>query len=154
VIDDFRHRTSLQVRFRDIDAFGHVNNAVFGSYVEQARVTYLLDVLDIDGPFSRLPLILARLEIDFRTPILFGEEIVVASRVVRIGRTSFAMQHEVRAGADQHLAAEVSSVLVCFDYTTSRPTRVPDAWRTAMIRHEGHPLDTDAPRAASAAAAR
>ncbi|HEY7331820.1 MAG TPA: thioesterase family protein, partial [Candidatus Limnocylindria bacterium] len=43
--DDFRHRTSVQVRFRDIDAFGHVNNAVVSSYVEQARVTYLREVL-------------------------------------------------------------------------------------------------------------
>ena len=43
--DDFRHRTRVEVRFRDIDAFGHVNNAVVASYVEQARIRYLLDVL-------------------------------------------------------------------------------------------------------------
>jgi acyl-CoA thioester hydrolase len=60
VTDAYRHRTTLQVRFRDIDAFKHVNNAVFFSYVEQARIRYLLDVLEPDRPFDRLPLILAR----------------------------------------------------------------------------------------------
>ena len=66
--DDFRHRTPLQVRFRDIDAFGHVNNAVFFSYVEMARIKYLLDVLEVEADFSTLPLILARVELDFRSP--------------------------------------------------------------------------------------
>ena len=70
--DDYRHRTSLEVRFRDIDAFGHVNNAVFLSYVEQARIRYLLDVLQPETGFDRLPLILARVELDFRSPIGFG----------------------------------------------------------------------------------
>ncbi len=77
--DEFRHRTPLQVRFRDTDAFGHVNNAVFFSYIELARIRYLLDVIQPAEPFERMPLILARVELDFRSPIMFGEDVEVAT---------------------------------------------------------------------------
>lgn len=130
--DEFRHRTSVQVRFRDIDAFGHVNNAVFFSYVELARIRYLLDVLKPEEPFDRLPLILARVELDFRSPIAFGEEVSVETRVNRVGRTSFAMSHRMTAGPEGRLAADVQTVLVVYDYEAARPMPVPDEWRTRM----------------------
>ncbi|HEX2193896.1 MAG TPA: acyl-CoA thioesterase, partial [Candidatus Limnocylindria bacterium] len=73
--DDFRHRTRLQVRFRDIDAFGHVNNSVVSTYVEQARVTFLRDVLGLQpvGPEDRMPLILAMIRVDYRSPIVLED---------------------------------------------------------------------------------
>lgn len=150
--DDFRHRTTLQVRFRDIDAFGHVNNAVFFSYVEQARIRYLLDVLEPGTGFDRLPLILAHVQIDYRSPILFDDEIVVETRVDRIGRTSFAMSHRMTAAADGRLVGDVDSVLVTYDYAAARPMPVPDEWRAKMGAHEGRTFDTDAPRPRAAAA--
>ncbi|HEX9609438.1 MAG TPA: thioesterase family protein [Candidatus Limnocylindria bacterium] len=150
--DEFRHRTSLQVRFRDIDAFGHVNNAVFFSYVEQARIRYLLDVLASGQPFDRLPLILARVELDFRSPIFFGDEVTVETRVDRIGRSSLGMSHRMTAGADGRLVGDVRTVLVAYDYEASAPIPVPDEWRARIAEHEGRALDTDAPRPAAAAA--
>jgi acyl-CoA thioester hydrolase len=152
VTDDFRHRTTLQVRFRDIDAFGHVNNAVFFSYVEQARIRYLLDVLEPGTGFDRLPLILAHVEIDYRSPIFFDDEIVVETRVDRIGRTSFAMSHRMIAAVDDRLVGDVDSVLVTYDYPAARPMPVPDEWRARMGAHEGRSFDADAPRPRAAAA--
>jgi acyl-CoA thioester hydrolase len=137
VTDAFRHRTTLQVRFRDIDAFGHVNNAVFHTYVELARIEYLLAVIGSERPFDRLPLILAHAAIDFRSPIRFGEEVTVETRVDRIGRTSFAMTHRMSAGPDGHLVADVDSVLVTYDYEAERPIPVPDDWRERIGAHEG-----------------
>lgn len=152
VTDEYRHRTTLQVRFRDIDAFGHVNNAVFFSYVELARIRYLLDVLRSDDPFDRLPLILARVELDFRSPIAFGEDVVVDTRVDRVGHTSFAMSHRMTAGADERLVGDVQTVLVTYDYASSRPIPVPADWRRRFDDHEGRTLDADVPRPAAAAA--
>ena len=146
--DDFRHRTSVQVRFRDTDAFGHVNNAVFFSYVELARIRYFLDVLKPDGPFDRMPLILARVELDYRSPILFGEEVEIETRVDRIGRSSIAMSHRMTASPDGRLVGEVQSVLVTYDYAASRPMPVPDGWRRLLGEHEGRPLEADAAVAA------
>ncbi|HJP71595.1 MAG TPA: thioesterase family protein [Candidatus Limnocylindria bacterium] len=150
--DDFRHRTTLEVRFRDIDAFGHVNNAVFFSYVEQARIRYLLDVLDSEASFERMPLILARVELDYRSPIFYGEAVTVDTRIDRIGRTSFAMSHRMTAGRDERLVGEVQSVLVTYDYAAASPIPVPDAWRTRFADHERRSFETDAPRPQAAAA--
>lgn len=141
--DDYRHHTSVQVRFRDMDAFGHVNNAVFFSYVELARVRYLLDVLDPDRPFDRMPLILARVELDFRSPIAFGEDVTVDTRVERVGRSSFGMRHRMTAGADARLAGDVQTVLVTYDYDSARPMPVPSDWRRRFAEYEGRALETD-----------
>ena len=141
VTDDFRHRTALQVRFRDVDAFGHVNNAVFFSYVEQARIRYLLDIIQPPERFERMPLILARVELDYRSPIFFGEEVVVETRIDWIGRTSFGMSHRLSAGDDRRLVAESSTVLVAYDYEASRPMPVPDEWRRQAAAHEGRSLE-------------
>jgi acyl-CoA thioester hydrolase len=151
VTDEYRHRTSVQVRFRDIDAFGHVNNAVFFTYVELARIRYLLDVIKPPTRFDRLPLILARVELDFRSPIEFGEEVTVETRVERIGRTSFAMRHRMTAGPDGRLAGDVHTVLVAYDYGTARPIPVPDEWRAKIGQHEGRTCETAASQPAAAA---
>jgi acyl-CoA thioester hydrolase len=153
VTDEYRHRTTLHVRFRDIDAFGHVNNAVFFSYVEQARIDYLLEVLESAGPFDRLPLILARVELDYRSPIMFGEDVVVDTRVDRIGGSSIAMTHRMTAGTDARLVGDVQSVLVTYDYDAARPMPVPDEWRRRIGEHERTSFEADAPRPTTAAAA-
>jgi acyl-CoA thioester hydrolase len=139
VTDGLRHLTPLQVRFRDTDAFGHVNNAVFLTFLELARIRYLLDILEPDETFDRLPLILARVELDFRSPIQFGEDVEVATQVDRIGRSSIA---------DHRLVGEAQSVLVTYDYAIARPMPVPDEWRRRIGEYEGRPLETDAAVAA------
>ena len=146
--DELRHRTPLQVRFRDTDAFGHVNNAVFFTYIELARIRYLLDVLQPAEPFERMPLILARVELDFRSPIMFGEDVEVATQVDRIGRSSIAMSHRLTAGTDGRLVGEAQSVLVTYDYAAARPMPVPDEWRSRIAQHEGRPLEANAAVAA------
>jgi acyl-CoA thioester hydrolase len=154
VIDEFRHRTRLEVRFRDIDAFRHVNNAAFFTYIEQARIRYLCDLLDVEA-VERLPLILAAVQIDFRSPILYGQEVEIGTRVNWIGRTSFSMSHHLTATPDDRLVAEADSILVAYDYATEKPMPVAEAWRAAFARWEGRELarPTEAPAAAVAAKA-
>ena len=94
-----------RVRFRDVDSFGHVNNAVYSTYLEQAR-------LDALGGLGSV--ILARVEIDFRAEVNVGEDVEVRSRCTRIGTKSIELEHEILANG--RLAAEAKSVLVGFDY--------------------------------------
>ena len=149
--DDFRHRTSLQVRFRDIDAFGHVNNAVFFSYVEFARIRYFLDVLQPEAGFERLPLILAQVALDFRSPIRFGDDVEIQTRIDGIGRASIAMSHRMMARNEDRLVGDVQSVLVTYDYSSASSIPVPDDWRRRIGEHEGRTFETDAPRQNAAA---
>ena len=140
--DDYRHRTPVQVRFRDIDAFGHVNNAVVSSYVEQARVTYLRDVLGLDpvGPEDRMPLILAMIKLDYRSPIFLDDRLDIGSRVDWVGRTSLHMSHHLQQQEGRELAT-AASVLVTYDYDAARPMPVPEAWRATLSAHEGRELE-------------
>jgi acyl-CoA thioester hydrolase len=138
VSDDFRHRTRIEVRFRDIDSFGHVNNAVIATYVEQARVRFLRDVVAVD-PVGKMPLILGMIRIDYLSPIFLADDVQVGSRIDWIGNTSISMSHLLQA-ADRDLARS-SSVLVAYDYENGRPMAVPDDWRAAFAAHEGRSLE-------------
>jgi acyl-CoA thioester hydrolase len=139
VIDRFRHRTRLDVRFRDIDAFRHVNNASFFTYIEEARIRYLVDVLKLDA-VERMPMILAAVKIDFRAPILFGQEVDIGTVVDWIGRSSFSMSHRLIASPDGRLVAEADTILVAYDYAAEESIAVPDDWRAAFAAWEGHDL--------------
>ena len=137
---DFRHRTRLEVRLGDLDPFGHVNNAVIATYVEQGRVLYLRDVLGTGADPVSMPFILAMLKIDYLSQVLFSDTVNVASRVDWIGRTSVGMSHLLTSQDDRELARS-EAVLVAFDYEAEKPTPVSDAWRATMVAYEGRPLD-------------
>jgi acyl-CoA thioester hydrolase len=139
VIDAFRHRTRLEVRFRDIDAFRHVNNAAFFTYIEEARIRYLCDLLEIEA-VERLPMIMAAVQIDFKSPILYGQEVEIGTRVDWVGNTSFSMSHHLTASPQARIVAQAATILVAYDYETEAPMPVPDAWRNAFAGWEGRDL--------------
>lgn len=137
---DFRHRTRLEVRLGDLDPFGHVNNAIVASYVEQGRVLYLRDVLGTGVDPVSMPFILAMLKIDYIAQILFTDTVEVETRVDWIGRTSVGMSHRL-TGREARELARSEAVLVAFDYQLEKPMPVPDDWRATIVAHEGRPLD-------------
>ena len=111
-----------RVRFRDCDAMGHVNNAVYSTYLEEARIGVLGDLFDF---------ILARVEIDFRSELRMGEEVEVRTRCPRIGTKSFDLEHAV-ATSGGRVVAEAKSVLVSYDYKLGESVVVPDALRERL----------------------
>ena len=140
MIDEFRHRTRLEVRLGDLDPFGHVNNAVIATYVEQGRVLYLRDVLGTGVDPVSMPFILAMLKIDYLSQVMFSDTVEVGSRVDWIGRTSIGMSHLLINQEARELARS-EAVLVAFDYEVEKPMPVSDDWRAIMSAHEGRPLD-------------
>lgn len=142
--DDFRHSTRLEVRLGDLDPFGHVNNAVIATYVEQGRVLYLRDVLGTGADPVSMPFILAMLKIDYLSQVMFSDTVHVASRVDWIGRTSVGMSHLI-TNQDGRRLAHSDCVLVAFDYTIEKPSPISDEWRALMVAHEGRPLDRPVP---------
>jgi acyl-CoA thioester hydrolase len=120
---DFIHRET--VRFRDVDALGHVNNAVFLTYLEEARIAFLVP---LGAEVSNM--ILARVEIDFRAPLRMGDEIEIGVRPANVGTKSFELEYEVRS--DDEVAAEAKTVLVSFDYESGRSIELPESWREAL----------------------
>ena len=130
----------MEVRLGDLDPFGHVNNAVIATYVEQGRVLYLRDVLGTGADPVSMPFILAMLKIDYLAQTMFDDPVEVLSRVDWIGRSSVHMSHQL-TGYEGRELARAEAVLVAFDYTVEKPMPVPDHWRATMAEYEGHPMD-------------
>lgn len=137
----FRFRTPIHVRWSDCDPFGHVNNAVYLTYLEQARFAYWHEVLP-DVPFPGL--ILARIEIDYRAQAFPDEHLELFTGIVAMGTTSFTVDYEIRK-MDGTVVARARSVQVFFDYATSRPVPIASDFRERVHAYEGTSDLTSAP---------
>jgi acyl-CoA thioester hydrolase len=137
-MSDFKLRVPIQIRFRDTDAMGHVNNAVFLTYLELARMKYWEQITGAKD-YSRVDFILASAEIDFRSPLKLGEEVAVHTRVSALSRSSFAMEYRVVAGKAERLVAEASTVQACYDYEKGKVKRLEEDTRRAIAEFENDP---------------
>lgn len=143
---DFAHRREIQVRFADTDAMGHVNNAVYLTYCEIARISYWTDVTGDPvhlGTAGAESLILAEARISYRAPAFHGENVTVESRAVRIGRSSFSLEHRLTAcvpGGEARLVATSESVLVRYDYARDASVALSDVFVAAIESFEGRAL--------------
>lgn len=125
--------SDVQVRFRDIDAMGHVNNAVYATYVEQARTEYFERVLD-EG-LDAVSTVLASLELSYERPILLDQSVTVEIDVPEMGRSSLPMAYEVLADGER--AATAESVQVFLDPETEKPRPIPERFRERIAAFEG-----------------
>ena len=134
--DDYPVVLPLRARFRDTDGMGHVNNAVFFTYCEEARGAYFREVAGIEN-YRRVFFILARATCDFRSPILSGEEFAIGVRMERMGGKSFDMSYRAESRQDGRLLAEATSIQVAYDYEANRSMAVPEEFRRQVARFEG-----------------
>ena len=116
-----------QVIFRDVDSFGHVNNAVYLTYFEWARAQMWFDLTGIRGIPQNIGFIVARAEVDFIAQIGM-EAIEIRVRVSEMRNTSFDTVYEIRLG-DGKLAATGKVVVVLFDWNTQRKAPISDEFR-------------------------
>jgi acyl-CoA thioester hydrolase len=141
----FRYRHPIEIRFRDTDALGHVNNAVYLTYFEAARAGYYRavtgNVFDSEEGARRQSLIIARACVDFRAPAYFGQSLVVECGAAWVGRSSFALDYRITvAGEEQRLIADGQTVQVMFDYGAGRPIRIPSELLERLRTYEGRPI--------------
>jgi acyl-CoA thioester hydrolase len=110
----------VPLRFRDIDAMGHVNNAVFFTLFEEGRKAFLEQVLGIVDP-SDYPFILARLSCDFVKPLRLGDSISVHVWIGEVGKKSFIFKYSiVDRDEDENIYAAGESTMVLFDYRENK----------------------------------
>ena len=127
----------VEVRFRDLDALGHVNNAVFLTYLESARIAYWLELSGRSG-LAGMDMILARVEIDYRAQAGYREQLDVGVRIAAVGQSSVTMELRVVAREPQRLIAESRNVLVFFDYDANRSRPIPDELRSRLMAAGAH----------------
>jgi acyl-CoA thioester hydrolase len=143
---DFGHCVSVEVRFADTDAMGHVNNAVYLTYCEMARIRYWTDVTGepvAAGHEGAESLILAEAKITYRAPVFHTEIVTVESRATHIGRSSFLLEHRLTAcppDGSPRLVAVSSSTMVRYDYATERSVPISESMIEALETFEGRQL--------------
>jgi acyl-CoA thioester hydrolase len=144
---EFGHQVDVEVRFADTDAMGHVNNAVYLTYCEMARIRYWTDVTGepvAAGHEGAESLILAEARITYRAPVFHTETVTIETRATHIGHSSFLLEHRLTAsgpgGGGSRLVATSESVMVRYDYRADRPAPLSDASIAAIEAFEGRSL--------------
>ena len=137
-MDDVRLWVPIEPRFRDTDAMGHLNNAVYVTYFEVARAAYWR-AMTKDANYQRVPFILAHTTIDFRSPAFVHEKLEVGLGVSRLGTKSFEFTYRIEEKETRRLVCEGRSVQVIFDYAKNASYPMPEALRTAVRAFEGRP---------------
>lgn len=137
-MDEFRLWVPVRPRFRDTDAMGHLNNAVYVTYFEVARAEYWR-ALTGDTNYQRVPFILAHTTIDFRSPAYVHEMLEVGIQVARLGTKSFAFAYRIVEQETRRLVCEGHSVQVIFDYAANRSYALPGELRAAIQAFEARP---------------
>jgi acyl-CoA thioester hydrolase len=131
---EYRYEIPIEVRFRDLDAMQHVNNAVYVTYFEHGRAAFFRDHFGVKA-VSDIDFIVARVEVDYRRPILLTDEVRLQLRVGDVGRTSFAVEYRLLASGE--VAAEGRSVQVFYDYEKKAKKPVPPGFAERVRRAAG-----------------
>ncbi len=124
---------TLAVQWGDQDAFQHVNNTVYFRWFESARIAYSgkIGILAMMQSQQVGP-ILASTSCNYRSPVIFPDNVRIGIRVARIGRTSLTLEHAVHSEAQNAIVAEGTSTSVLFDYGANQPCPIPDEIRAAI----------------------
>jgi acyl-CoA thioester hydrolase len=131
----FPYKVTIEVAFRDLDAMGHVNNAVYLSYMETARIKFLVDLLAAKS-LHDLPVIMAEASCTFKAPAFFREQLLVGVGVSRFGSKSFDMLYRIDAG-DGRLIALGKTVQVMYDYAAAHTIVMPEEFKANVRAFQG-----------------
>ena len=125
-------RVPIERRFSDLDFLQHINNVVYNDYLQEARIRLMAELRsDFADPY--FPQVLVRQEINYRkTLVLRPEPLVVEIWVTEVGRTSYALGYRI-LDDDGTLAADATSVMVCFDPAIQGAVPIPDEYRAVLI---------------------
>jgi len=124
------------VRFRDTDALGHVNNAVYLTYLEIERTHYWKHLFNITD-LRKAGFIIAHASIWYRSPAYQGETLLVSGRISRLGTKSFDFEYEIREASSNRLVAEALTTQVMYDYEVQKSIAIPYDIRKTILAFEG-----------------
>ncbi|HKZ44115.1 MAG TPA: thioesterase family protein [Anaerolineales bacterium] len=135
---DYKFTHPIEIRYGDLDPQGHLNNARYLTFFEQARIHYFihLKLFEKNTSFLDIGMILADVHISFLAPVQFADDILVSVKTTRLGNKSMTMRQSL---VDQATGKEVCSgefVLVAYDYHSGKSVPIPNQWREILTRFE------------------
>jgi acyl-CoA thioester hydrolase len=138
-MSEFRFYHPIEVRYGDLDPQGHVNNAKYLTYFEQARVAYWIEMgfFSKDQSFMELGVILADVHITYFAPVYFGQKVKVGVHVTRLGNKSMTWEQNVVDVESGKELAKGEVVIVAYDYRQEKTIPIPNEWREKITEFEG-----------------
>jgi acyl-CoA thioester hydrolase len=134
--NNYRHVLPLQIRFNDVDKFGHVNNTVYFQFYDTAKTDYIATVCKgVD--WERLAIVVVKIEAEFVSQIKGDDHIAGRTRIVKIGNKSFHLEQDVIDTDTQEVKSRCLSVMVLYDLERQQTIPLPDEWRKAISNYEG-----------------
>ena len=138
-MSDYHFYHPIEVRYGDLDPQGHVNNAKFLTYFEQARLAYWvqLGLFAKDQSFMELGIILADVHISYRAPVFYGQNIKVGVHVARLGSKSMTWKQNIVDADTGKKLANGEVIVVAYDYKEEKTIPIPEEWREKISQFEG-----------------
>lgn len=132
----FRHVLPIQIRFNDVDKFGHVNNTIYFQFYDTAKTDYFAAVCkDVD--WESVAIVVVKIEAEFLSQIKAGEHIAARTRVTKIGNKSFQLEQDIINMDTQEVKCRCLSVMVLYDLVNHQSMPFPDNWRQAICQYDG-----------------
>ena len=131
-MENFHFNTPVEIRFSDLDAYGHVNNALFFTYLETARIKLFQQHF---GAFlgSELMFLVVRAECDYRLPIELTDQLQIKVSIEEVRYSSFNFSYQMHNGAGK-IFAEAKTVMVCYDPKIKKPVAIPPEIKTVFTQ--------------------
>ena len=135
----FKHFMPAQIRFSDVDQFGHVNNSVYFSLYDLAKTTYFKDVLGM-SEWGDVVVVVANINANFLMPVFFSDGIEIETATVQLGNKSFTLLQRAVVKGTGEVKCECRTTLVMYDLLTKEPTPIPEHYKNAICEFEGKTL--------------
>ena len=137
-MNNFKHKTPIQIRFKDIDVLGHVNNANHLSYLEMARIGYFEKVVGSNINWNKDGIILAKVIIDYKMPILLTDTVFVYTKCSKVGTKSFDLEYAIvkEENGKEIIVATATTIMVCYDYHNKNSVPIKEEWKKKMLAFE------------------
>jgi len=132
----FRSSLPIQIRFSDIDALGHINNNIYLTYFDLGKTTYFENLKASYVSWTDGMIVVARIEMDFIAPVFYKENIVVESKITKIGNKSAVFLQQIRNTLTDEIKCRCNTVIVAYNPKTMSAMPIPEIWKNAMSEFE------------------
>lgn len=136
----FRHTLPVQIRFNDVDQYGHMNNSSYFSLYDLAKTSYMRDVFG-NKDWHHMGIVVANINADFLAPVFFSDNLIIETTVIHLGHKSFTLLQRAINKASGVLKCQCRTVMVGYDVATKEPVELPADFKQAVCDYEGKSLE-------------
>ncbi len=137
----FKHSMPAQIRFSDVDQFGHVNNSVYFSLYDLAKTTYVKDVLLGRMKWNEVGIVVANINANFMSPIFFMDNVNIETTTIELGNKSFTLLQRAVDSQTGQVKCECRTIMVVYDLKTQNPMQMPIEYKQAICDFEERSLE-------------